>query len=184
MPSSMHAYRAASLLAMILIVSGALGCSNVKVVRLTSETFPPRSVEDVEALDREPTTEHIRIAELSATSTSSNEVDSLRKQILKKAAKLGAQAVVFSPPTTRRERRIAYQPMYRPGGYYAPYYYGPGPGGYMGFGFGTWPYGSYGAWGPYGMYGPWGPGWGYRQAIPYMVSVTTVKGLAIRYVGS
>jgi hypothetical protein len=147
-----------------------IGCSHVNIVRLTSETFPPRAVDEVEILSQEPTTEHLRIADLSETSTS--DVDTLQRHILKKAAELGAQAVIFSSPTTRIENRVAYQPVYSPWGYYAPYYYGPGP---------------YGYWGPWGnSYGPWGPGWGYRNyaPVPYSVRVTTLKGIAIRYAGS
>ncbi len=153
----------------LLILTGLLlawacaGCSNVNVLRLTSETFPPRAVDEVEILSQEPTTEHLRVAELSETSTSS--VDKLQRHILKKAAELGAHAVVFTLPSTHTEQRVAYQPVYSPWGYYAPYYYGPGP---------------------YGYWGPWGYGWGYQYYVPvwYFVRVTTLKGLAIRYSGS
>lgn len=144
------------------------GCSHVQVLRLTSETFPPHAVGDVAVLSREPGTSHTRIAELSETSSSDN-IDKLQRHLLKKAAELGADAVVFSVPITRTEQRVAYQPTYSPWGYYAPYYYGPGP---------------YGYWGPWGYrYGPWGTGWGYRSVVPvpYLVRTTTVKGVAIRY---
>jgi len=160
----------------LLILTGLLlgwaciGCSSVIVVRLTSETFPPRAVGEVEILSQEPSTEHVRIAELSETSTSN--ADKLQRDILKKAAQLGAHAVVFSIPTTHIEHGVTYQPVYSPWGYYAPYYYGPG---------------LYGYWGPWGYgYGPWGPGWGYSQyvPVPYSVRVTTLKGVAIRYSGS
>ena len=146
------------------------GCSSVIVVRLTTEIFPPRAVDEVEILSQEPTTEHLRMAELSETSTS--DADKLQRHILNKAAQLGADAVVFSVPTTHTEQGVAYQPLYSPWGYYAPYYYGPGP---------------YGYWGPWGYsYGPWGPGWGYQQyvPVPYSIRVTTLKGIAIRYSGS
>lgn len=154
----------------LLLGWACTGCSSVHVVRLTSETFPPRAVDEVEILSQAPSTEHVRIAELSETSTTT--VDTLQRHLLKKAAQLGAQAVVFSAPTTRIEDRVAYQPVYSPWGYYAPSYYGPGP---------------YGYWGPWGYrYGPWGPGWGYPQYVPmpYSVRVTTLKGIAIRYSGS
>ena len=150
-----------------------IGCSNVTVLRLTSETFPPRSVEEVTILSQEPTMEHIGIAELSESSSS--RVDVLQRHILKEAAQLGADAVVFSAPQTRWEQRVDYQPVYSPWGfyapYYSPYYYGPGPYGYSR---------------PFGYaYGGWGPSWGYRQyaAVPYSVHVTTLKGVAIRYTG-
>ena len=96
----------------LLLSSACTGCSNVTVLRLTSETFPPRAVEDVAILSQEPTTEHIRIAELSETSSS--RVGTLQRDILKKAAQLGADAVVFSAPHTRSEQRVDYQPMYNP----------------------------------------------------------------------
>lgn len=154
----------------LLLSWTSIGCSSVNVVRLTSETFPSRAVDEVEILSQEPTTEHLRIADLSETSTS--DVDKLQRHILTKAAELGAQAVIFSAPTTRTEDRMAYQPVYSPWGYYAPYYYGPGP---------------YGYWGPWGYrYGPWGSGWGYRSyvPVPYSVRLNTLKGIAIRYAGS
>ena len=172
-------YKAISYLTGIAAACLLFGCSNVQVVRLSSEHFPPRGIEEVEILDQEPTTEHLRLAELVASSSTSS-LDDLQHDILKKAAKLGANAVVFSRSATHTEHRIARGPGYSPWGYYAPYYYGPGPRGYFGFGYGGWPYGALGYG---GMYGPWGPGWGYT-AVPYTVQVTTLKGLAIRYTGS
>jgi len=152
----------------LLLSWTCIGCSNVQVIRLTSETFPSRPVSDVAVLSHEPSTAHSQIAELSETS-SSDDIEKLQQHLLKKAAELGADAVVFSTPITHTEQRVAYQPTYSPWGYYAPYYYGPGP---------------YGYWGPWGYrYGSWGPGWGYRQyvPVPYLVRVTTLKGMAIRY---
>ena len=162
-----------SLFAGLLVTCLSMGCSSVSVLRLTSDTFPRRSVEEVAILSEAPPTEHIRIAELSETSSS--RVDTLQRHILKKAAQLGADAVIFSVPHTRSEQRVDYQPMYSPWGYYAPYYYGPGPYGYSR----PWGY-SYGG---YGAFRPFG---GYRQyaAIPYSVRVTSLKGVAIRYGGS
>jgi hypothetical protein len=150
-----------------------IGCSSVNVLRLTSETFAPRSVDEVAVLSEAPSTEHIRIAELSETASSP--VATLQRHILKKAAQLGADAVVFSPSHTHSEQRVDYQPVYSPWGLYAPYYYGPGLYGYSR----PWGY-------SYGGYGAWGPSWGYRQyaAVPYSVRVTTLKGVAIRYSGS
>ena len=162
---------------MLIIAMGLLlgwsiaGCANVQVLRLTSETFPPREVQEVAILSQFPTDEHQKIAELSETSSSEN-LFKLQQHLLDKAAELGADAVVFSTPITRTEQRVAYQPVYSPWGYYSPYYgpgYGPGP---------------YGYWGPWGnRYRPYGPMWGYHQSIPvpYQVRTTTVKGTAIRY---
>ena len=154
--------------AMVLLLGWSIGaCSNVQVLRLTSETFPPHAVEDVAILSQYPSVSYQRLAELSESS-SSNDLETLQRHLLKKAAELGADAVVFSTPITRTEHHVAYQPVYSPWGYYAPYYYGPGP---------------YGYWGPWGYhYGPWGPGWGYRQAVPmhYEIRVVTLQGTAIR----
>ena len=152
----------------LLVACLSVGCSSVNVLRLTSETFSPRSVEEVAILSEAPPTEHTRIAELSRHPPP---VSILQRHILKKAAQLGADAVIFSVPHTRSEQRVDYQPVYSPWGYYAPYYYyGPGPFGYSR----PWGY-SYSAFGPFG---------GYRQyaAIPYE-RVTTLKGVAIRYSG-
>ena len=146
----------------------ASGCSQVQVLRLTSETFPAREVQDVAILSQLPSVPHEKIAELSETS-SSESVSKLQRHLLDKAAELGADAVVFSTPITRTEQHMGYQSMYSPWGYYAPYY-GPGPYGYGG----PWGY-RYGAWGP--------PMMGYHQTVPvpYQVRSTTVKGTAIRY---
>ena len=167
------------LLRAFIVVWTISACSPVHVLRLTSETFPPTAVHEVAILSQPPSADHHDIAQLSASS-SSDSVERLQQQILKKAAKLGAQAVVFSPPRTRTEQGVDYQPAYNPYGYYSPYYYGPAYGG--GFGFGGYSRNYYG-----GMYGPWGPGWGYGygpgMAVPYTVRIQTLKGTAIRYVG-
>jgi hypothetical protein len=154
--------------AMGLLLGWSAGCSQVQVLRLTSETFPAREMEDVAILSQFPGHQYDKIAELSETSSSDN-LNKLQRHLLKKAAELGADAVVFSTPITHVEQRVAYQPAYSPWGYYAPSYYGPGP---------------YGYWGPWGYrYGPWGPSWGYQRAVPvqYSVHITTLKGTAIHY---
>jgi hypothetical protein len=154
------------------------GCSPVHVLRLTSETFPSTAVNDVAILTQPPSVAYQDIAELTASS-STHSVERLQRDILKKAAKLGAEAVIFSPLNVHREQRVGYEPMYSPYGYYAPYYYGPAYWG--GFGFGGYGPRYYG-----GMYGPWGPGWGYGtgMAVPYTVRIQTLKGRAIRYLVS
>jgi len=151
----------------LLLGWGLTGCSQVQVFRLTAETFPAREVQDVAILSQLPSAPHQKIAELSETSESES-VATLQQHLLEKAADLGADAVVFSTPVTRTEQRVAYQSMYSPWGYYAPYY-GPGP---------------YGYGGPWGYrYGPWGTMMRYQQTmpVPYQVRSTTVKGTAIRY---
>ena len=172
-------HKALPVLTGIVAASLLYGCSSVQVVRLTSEHFSPRRVSEVEILDKEPATDHLRLAELEGSSSTSD-LEDLQHDILKKAAKLGASAVIFSRPTSHTEHRIAQGPGYSPWGYYAPYYYGPGPWGAFGYGYGGWPSARFG----YGsMYGPWGPGWSYTS-MPYTVQVRTLKGLAIRYSGS
>ena len=152
----------------LLLLLVTVGCADVQVMHLTSETFPSRDVKDVAVLSQYPSFRYEKIAELSETSSSTS-IAKLQRHILDKAAELGADAVVFSTSITRTEQRMAYQPAYSPWGYYAPYYYGPGPYGYRG----PWGY----------RYGPWGPAWGYYHSVPvpYLVRVTTVKGTAIHY---
>src|SRR6478752_4308950 len=115
--------------AMGLLLGWSAGCSQVQVLLLTSETFPAREMEDVAILSQFPSHQYDKIAELSETSSSDN-LNKLQRHLLKKAAELGADAVVFSTPITHVEQRVAYQPAYSPWGYYAPSYYGPGPYGY------------------------------------------------------
>src|SRR5262245_64954336 len=103
----------------LLLLLGAAGCADVQVLRLTSETFPSREVQDVAVLSQYPSLRYEKIAELSETS-SSNSISKLQRHILDKAAELGADAVVFSTSITRTEQRVAYQPAYSPWGYYAP----------------------------------------------------------------
>jgi len=162
--------KSVGVLAAIILLSAwnIAGCSHVQVLRLTSETFPSRPVEDVAILSEQPTASYQKIAELSETSASDN-IETLQHHLLKKAADLGADAVVFGTPSSHTEQRVAYEPDYSPWGYYAPHYYGPGP---------------YGYWGPWGYrYAPWGLGWGYHRSVPvaYIIHVTTLKGTAIRY---
>src|SRR5262245_33189556 len=99
----------------LLLSLVAAGCANVQVLRLTAQTFPPHEVEDVAILSQYPSQQYEKIAELSETSSSDN-VAKLQRHLLDKAADLGADAVVFSTPTTHVERRVAYQPVYSPWG--------------------------------------------------------------------
>src|SRR5262245_11304154 len=73
------------------------GCSNVQVIRLTSDTFPSRPVREVAILSEEPGSAHVKIAELSESSSS--DVQALQRHLLKKAAET----------ITRTEQRIDYQ---------------------------------------------------------------------------
>lgn len=155
-----------------LVSLPVMACASVDVVRLTSQTFPPKdSADQVEALDREPTRAHLRLAELRLADTGMG-FDDMQRKILKKAATLGADAVVFSKPETEVKHQVAYEPTYSPWGYYGPYY-GPGSWGYGGYG-----YGGYG-----GLGGPWGWGGGYTgsMAMPYDVTVNSLTGTAVKY---
>jgi hypothetical protein len=164
--------RDACRLGLALVSMTSLACARVDMVRLTTESFPAKhSVEEVEILTQKPTSPTIQLAELSMESTSVS-FETMQEKILKKAATLGADAVVFSEPMTSVQRKVAYQPVYSPWSYYGPYY-GPGAWGYG--------MGAYG-WGYRGMYGPWG-GAGYAGStpVPYDVAVNRLKGTAIRY---
>ncbi len=146
-------------------------CANVETIRLTAETFPPKSsAADVEVLEEPPTHPHIELADLRLADSNLN-FEHLQRKILEKAATLGADAVVFAKPESHTEHEVAYEPAYSPWGGYGPY--GAGPWGYGGLGPGGWGYG-----------GPWGPwGWGATGsvAVPYDVTINSLKGTAIKY---
>ena len=71
-------------------------CTSVDIVRLTSQQFPAKTSDtEVDVLEREPARAHIPLAALRVKSSVSSFEAMLRK-ILKKAAALGADAVVFA----------------------------------------------------------------------------------------
>ena len=71
------------------------GCASVDTVRFTSQTFPPKnSIQEVDVLSRTPKRAHVRIAQLSVEDAALG-YEKEQEAILKKAAKLGADAVVF-----------------------------------------------------------------------------------------
>jgi hypothetical protein len=151
-------------------------CASVDVVRLTNQTYPSKaSAKEVEVLQTEPTRPHIRIAELSL-SDSDTSFEKMQNKILKKAATLGADAVVFSHPVSYVKHQVAYEPNYSPWGYYGPYS-GPGAWGYGGFGYSGWGYG--------GMSSPlgWG-GYTTSTAVPYDVTVNSLTCTAFKYTNS
>ncbi len=145
-------------------------CASVDAVRLTNETFPPKSSpQEVEVLDQVPQCPHIALAELSIDD-SSLDFGEIQDKIIEKAVELGADAVIFAKPQKEVQHQVAYSSpmMYSPWGYGAYAYPGWG---YGGWGYGGAPYG-------YGMgYGAYGAG----MAVPYDVTVKSMKGLAIRY---
>lgn len=136
-------------------------CTSVDMIRMTNETFPPKaSPSEVEVLDQVPKCPHIQLAEL-IVDESTDSYDSMQSMILKKAAELGADAVLFARPEKEIRHEVAYSsPMVGYGGVYPA----------MGMGMGGW------------MYDPYGFGMGYGSvAVPYDQPVRTLKGLAIRY---
>lgn len=156
-----------------------IGCAHVDVIRLTNETFPPKSSgADVEVLEQQPTSPHLQLAELRIADSGFS-FGHLQRKILDKAAVLGADAVVFVKPESHIEHEVAYEPVYSPWGGYGPYGPGFGGGGYGGLGPGGWGYGGPGGWG-YGGLGGWGATG--TVAVPYDVTINSLKGTAIKYV--
>ena len=141
-------------------------CTSVDVVRLSGQTFPPKSSRaEVALLDREPKCPHLRLAELRVDD-STDKFETMQRQILDRAASLGADAVLFEKPEKHIQHQVTYAPAYT----YSPWGYGAYA--YPGWGYG-------GGW--YG-YGPYGYGGG--MAMPYDYTVRSLTGLAIRYTNS
>jgi hypothetical protein len=162
-------------LSILLICLRFSACTSVDTILLTNDTFPPKgSADEVAVLEHMPARPHQEIAELRV-GDSGLSFGSLQYKILKRAAALGADAVVFGKPQTVTQHGVAYQPMYGPWGYYSPYY--GTPWGYGGFG----GFGGYG--GPFGSWGPWGGGYSGGMAVPYDETTRMLMGTAIRYTG-
>ena len=133
------------------------GCTSVDTVRFTSQTFPPKnSIQEVDVLSRTPKRAHVRIAQLSVEDAALG-YEKEQGAILKKAAKLGADAVVFHRGTKRTVANPAY-------GGYAYNYASPG-----------WGYGSYGGVGYYYS------GYGMARPMMYDTTVRSLTGIAIHY---
>jgi hypothetical protein len=117
------------------------GCTSVNTLLLTSQTFPAKaSWQSVEILDREPSCAHISIAQLSIGGSESDSYATEQIDILKKAASLGSDAVVFAKPEKHVEHGISYQSPMMMGG----------PWGMGAYGYPGWGYGGptdHGAWG-------------------------------------
>jgi len=133
------------------------GCTSVDTIRLTSQTFPSKnSIQEVEVMALEPQCAHIALAQLSVQdSVQSYEYE--EGAILKKAADLGADAVVLHRGTKRSVSTEGY------GGFAYNYSY-PG-----------WGYGSYGGVG-YEYYGST-----MGTPMTYDTTVRSLTGIAIRY---
>lgn len=79
----------------MLLFSALTGCVSVRVEPLTHETYPPKkNSESLQWLESEPETPHLKLARIIATSQTADE-DQLRKRILARAARLGADAVIM-----------------------------------------------------------------------------------------
>jgi hypothetical protein len=143
------------------------GCVGVDMVRLTDQTFPPKSSpKEVAVLGHDPQCAHLKLAELHVDD-STDTYQHMQDNILKKAAELGADAVVFGKSEKRTRHQVTY----------APYSYG--------LGYSPWGYGAYTypGWGYGGWYGNYGYGYG-GTALPYDYTVRSLKGTAIRYTES
>lgn len=154
------------------------GCTSVDVVRMTSQQFPPkRSADQVEVLESVPMCPHVNLAQLSVDESSAG-FSEMQQKMLEKGAEMGADAVIFSKPEKEVQHQVAYEPTMA----YSPF--GMGGWGYSSYPYG---YGYYGGFPPFGgMGGPMGMGMGYggSVAVPYDVTVKSLKGLAIRYTAS
>lgn len=134
----------------VILVLNACG-SGVEMVRFTSEQYPSTpSTGDVAILDKLPDRPYTKLAQLTvANSKKSGAV--VQVQIREQAAKLGANAVVFSDPVVSYSGGTQYAPVYRPWGYYDPWY------------------------------GAYGGAYVTTRPIPYKVRHNSLSGLAIRY---
>ena len=154
------------LLQVAVIGVGISGCVSVDIVKLSNQTYPPKaSPQEVEVLDRKPPCTHVAIAQLSVDDSEYDDFESEQRKILKKAAEIGADGVIFSKPEKHKQHGVMYSGM----GCYMCGPWGMGMYGYPGWGYGM----GYG----YGMYG-YGMG---GMAVPYDYTVKSLKGIAIHY---
>ena len=96
-------------------------CATIDVVHFTSETFPPTRPEQVEVLSKDPSVPYVKLAQITIPD-SRKKFTALQRMIMDKASAMGADAVIFKDPETRHEHKVSYSPVYRPWGYYSPYY--------------------------------------------------------------
>lgn len=113
-------------------------CVSVRVEPLTHESYPPRERgEPVQWLETEPSSPHIELARIIATSQSADE-DRLREKILARAGTMGADAVVLgkfdvlesigpSPlyQSTLGPAADSFSPYAGGWGWWNPFYYDP-----------------------------------------------------------
>ena len=83
---------------MLLCLACVACAAPVDIVRFTNEAFPPKeSPDQVAVLHEKPGRPHIELAELSVHSDMLS-FEHLQREILERAAKLGADGVVFAEP--------------------------------------------------------------------------------------
>lgn len=124
-------------LAQVVLSVGVAACATVETVRFTGEHYPAKSsADEVQALPDPPSRPYQAMAELRLSEADSTHA--LRQKILERAARLGADAVIFSKPEAHKERRLLYEPV----------------AGQL------------------------------NAAIPYDITVTSLRGIAIKYLDS
>ena len=140
------------LLPLLLLLPAAASCApGIDMVQYTGAVYPPKaSPNDVQILEEMPSAPHARIA-LITIAESKKSLGVLQRSIMNKAAELGADAVVFGDPESSFRTDVSYAPVYRPWGYYSPYY------------------------------GWYGGGYRDAVPRAYKVRYNTLAGLAIRY---
>ncbi len=104
---------------LIFVLTAAASCARVDVVLFTSDVFPPKnSAADVKIIEEKPTQPTLRIAQLTVADTGKKGYK-LQGMIRKKAATLGADAIMFGDPEHYYDTSVSYATAYRPyGGYY------------------------------------------------------------------
>jgi len=144
-------FRGGLFLFLLTLAVASCGAAGVETVRFTSDTYPAtQSTGDVAILSEPPNSPYIKLAQLTiANSKKSGSV--LQVTIREEAAKLGANAVVFGDPVISYSGGTQYAPVYRPWGYYSPYY------------------------------GGYGGAYVTARPIPYKVRHNSLSGVAIRY---
>ena len=143
-------FRGGLFLFLLILTLDACG-SGVEMVRFTSEQYPStRSIGDVAILEKPPDRPYVKLAQITVPNSKKSGAV-LQVEIREEAAKLGANAVVFSAPVVSYSGGTQYAPVYRPWGYYDPWY------------------------------GAYGGAYVTARPIPYKVRQNTLSGLAIRY---
>jgi hypothetical protein len=183
----------------MLVIGTVMACASITVIRFTQDTFQPKaSGQEVQVLFQEPSCPHLKLAALSGEETTWSSLEDVRLEILRKAAQLGADAVIILDRTDQINRYLKYQQdstVIRPS---------------IGWAFSSYPGWGYGAFGS--RFGGLGAGGGAEEigagrpasgfgaagftpvvsgigrgmgvATPYEVSVTSLHGIAVRFMSA